>query len=128
MIKNSITIDGKTTEIPIDASKLDDIELSMFFKDEDKIPLGKLAKYYLNENLNFLCGSGTSVSIDGKSINKNENPFDPIIKELKNIKKPEDYIIKLVKFFLTCGASSRRRKRRGSSGTWGSPSTPRRRS
>lgn len=99
MIKNSITIDGKTTEIPIDASKLDDIELSMFFKDEDKIPLGKLAKYYLNENLNFLCGSGTSVSIGGKSINKNENPFDPIIKELENIKKPEDYIIQLVKFF-----------------------------
>lgn len=97
---NYITIDGKTITSELEDDKAgDESALLAFFRDEDKIPLSKLAKYYLNENLNFLCGSGTSVSIGGKTINKDENPFEAIIKELKAIAKPKDYIGQLIKFF-----------------------------
>src|SRR5690606_37523429 len=73
-------------------------DLLQYFRDEEKIPLHKLSKYYLNENLNFLCGSGTSVSIGGKTINKDENPFSDLIKELKGIPEPPEYILQLLKF------------------------------
>lgn len=97
---NYITIDGKTITSELEDDKAgDESALLAFFRDEDKIPLSKLAKYYLNENLNFLCGSGTSVSIGGKTINKDENPFEAIIKELKAVAKPKDYIGHLIKFF-----------------------------
>jgi hypothetical protein len=102
---NHITIDGRTIISEFDFPRTAGDELTYeaallaFFRDEDKIPLSKLAKYYLNENLNFLCGSGTSVAIGGKTINKDENPFDVIIKELKSIAKPKDYIGQLIKFF-----------------------------
>ena len=46
-----------------------------------------------------MCGSGTSVAIGGKTINKDENPFEAILKELKAIAKPKDYIAQLIKFF-----------------------------
>lgn len=53
----------------------------------------------LNENLNFLCGSGTSASIGGRTINKGVNPFDSIITELKTISTPKEHITQLIKYF-----------------------------
>ncbi len=102
---NYITIEGRTIDSNIDLERTpnDDFAyqtaLNAYFRNEEKIPLSKLAKYYLNENLNFLCGSGTSVAIGGKTINKDENPFDEILAELKALKKPEEYIRQLIKFF-----------------------------
>lgn len=98
-MENQITIEGKTivSEFP-DENIANETELSNFFKDEEKIPLSKLAKYYLNENLNFLCGSGTSVSIGGKTINKGENPFAEVTAELKALSEPEEYVSQLIKF------------------------------
>ncbi len=100
MIINKITIDGITTSVEIeeDKSKIES-ELIQFFRDDEKVPLNKLAKYYLNENLNFLCGSGTSVAIGGKTINKDENPFAPLIIELKAINPKKAYINQLIKYF-----------------------------
>jgi hypothetical protein len=100
MITNKITIDGITTIAELDEAKSQiESDVIQFFRDDEKIPLNKLAKYYLNENLNFLCGSGTSVAIGGKTINKDENPFAPIIEELKAINPPKDHIKQLIKFF-----------------------------
>jgi hypothetical protein len=57
MVENFITIDGKREKVEIEDVKLsDESEIVSFFRDEEKIPLNKLTKYYLNENLNFLCG------------------------------------------------------------------------
>lgn len=100
MVENFITIDGKREKVEIEDVKLsDESEIVSFFRDEEKIPLNKLTKYYLNENLNFLCGSGTSASIGGKTINKGINPFDSIIAELKTISTPQEHIIQLIKYF-----------------------------
>lgn len=100
MITNKITIDGITTIAELDEAKSQiESDVIQFFRDDEKIPLNKLAKYYLNENLNFLCGSGTSVAIGGKTINKDENPFAPIIEELKAINPQKDHINQLIKFF-----------------------------
>lgn len=61
MVENFITIDGKREKVEIEDTKLSiESEVLAFFRDEEKIPLHKLTKYYLNENLHFLCGSGTS--------------------------------------------------------------------
>lgn len=99
MIINYITIDGITTAAEIEEDKAQvDSAIVDFFRDDDKIPLNKLVKYYLNENLNFLCGSGTSVAIGGKTINKGENPFDPLIFELKAVKPERDHINHLIRF------------------------------
>jgi hypothetical protein len=96
---NYITIEGQLKDIsfPAIANEKEE-ELSKAFRENELIPLDKLAKYYLNENLNFLCGSGTSVSIGGNTINKNENPFDSVLKELQAIKEPPIYIKQLIKF------------------------------
>ena len=76
MVENFITIDGQRIKLEIENTKLsNENEVIAFFRDEKNVPLNKLTKYYLNENLNFLCGSGTSASIGGKTINKNVNPF-----------------------------------------------------
>lgn len=100
MISNRITIEGITTVAEIEKDKAqNESELIQFFRDDEKIPLNKLAKYYLNENLNFLCGSGTSVAIGGKTINKGENPFDPLIIELKGLNPKKAHIDQLIKFF-----------------------------
>ena len=102
---NHITIDGRTIDSTLEFERTNGDELAYeaalldFFRNEEKIPLSKLAKYYLNENLNFLCGSGTSVAIGGKTINKDENPFEAIINELKAVANPKDYIGQLIKFF-----------------------------
>lgn len=100
MITNYITIDGVTTQADLedDKGKIDS-DVASLLRDDNKIPLNKLAKYYLNENLNFLCGSGTSVAIGGKTINKNENPFASIITELKAIKPEKEHIKQLIKYF-----------------------------
>lgn len=100
MVTNHITIDGVTTTVELEDEHAK-IEKDVFdvFRDETKVPLSKLTKYYLNENLNFLCGSGTSVAIGGKTINKGENPFEPILTELKAIDPKPDYIQQLIKFF-----------------------------
>ena len=96
---NNIILEGKTTSLKFEDDKLnDDKAKSDFFRDNEDISIGKLAKFYLNENLNFLCGSGTSVTIGGKTINKGENPFAAILKELKEINEPADYITQLVSF------------------------------
>jgi hypothetical protein len=99
-MKNYITIEGKTISSDLEDDKVADKSAILeYFRNEEKIPLSKLAKYYLNENLNFLCGSGTSVAIGGKTINKDENPFADIITELKAIETPKEYIGQLIKFF-----------------------------
>lgn len=96
---NNITIDGNTDSIDfVDENVKNETEIIKFFRDGEKIPLDKLAKYYLNENLNFLCGSGTSIGIGGKIINKDENPFADIIENLKKIKNPKDHITQLISF------------------------------
>ncbi|MGO1671972.1 MAG: hypothetical protein ACTHYC_14190 [Sphingobacterium sp.] len=93
---NKITIDGRTIDSTLVFERTDGDDLVYqtavldYFRDEEKIPLSKLAKYYLNENLNFLCGSGTSVAIGGKTINKDENPFEEILTELNAIKEPKE--------------------------------------
>ncbi len=98
-MENQITIEGKTIKSEFaDENANDESELNKFFKDEENIPLSKLAKYYLNESLNFLCGSGSSVTIGGKTINKDENPFASIISELKEIAEPKDHVLQLIKF------------------------------
>ena len=97
---NNTTIDGKTETAEFDDNNIhNETALLEFFRNEKYVPLGKLAKYYLNENLNFLCGSGTSVAIGGKTINKDENPFQPILQELRAIANPPDYVAQLIKFF-----------------------------
>lgn len=104
-MENYITIEGKTIDSTFEfqGKEGDDLAcqkaLLEYFRDEEKIPLSKLAKYYLNENLNFLCGSGSSVAIGGKTINKDENPFEEILAELKAIQEPKEYVGQLVKFF-----------------------------
>lgn len=99
-IQNYITIDGTTKLIELEESKSNiDKDLIVFFRNEENIPLNNLAKYYLNENLNFLCGSGTSVAIGGKTINKGENPFETIITELKEVIPEKPHILQLIKFF-----------------------------
>ena len=96
---NIITIEGKTTKVEFPDEHIgNDIEKAKFFRENNDIPIDKLAKYYLNENLNFLCGSGTSVGIGGKTINKGENPFADIIAELEAIKPKTDYVNQLVTF------------------------------
>jgi hypothetical protein len=100
MITNYITIDGVTTQADLEDEKGKiDSDVANLLRDDEKIPLNKLAKYYLNENLNFLCGSGTSVAIGGKTINKSENPFALIITELKAIKPEKEHIKQLIKYF-----------------------------
>lgn len=100
MITNYITIDGVTTQADLEDEKgIIDSDVASLLRDDEKIPLNKLAKYYLNENLNFLCGSGTSVAIGGKTINKSENPFASIITELKAIKPEKEHIKQLIKYF-----------------------------
>ncbi|MDD2687939.1 MAG: hypothetical protein PHI54_05760, partial [Bacteroidales bacterium] len=100
MITNYITIDGVTTQADLEDEKgIIDSDVASLLRDDEKIPLNKLAKYYLNENLNFLCGSGTSASIGGKTINKGVNPFDSIIAELKTISTPKEHIIQLIRYF-----------------------------
>lgn len=99
-MKNYISIEGKTLLAEIDDDKLsDDNAIIEFFRDEEKVPLSKLTKYYLNENLNFLCGSGTSVTIGGKTINENENPFKVLIQQLEATQNPKDHIFQLIKYF-----------------------------
>jgi hypothetical protein len=95
MAKNIITIDGIITIAEFEEGN----DILDFFRNEEKIPLSKLSKYYLNENLNFLCGSGTSVAIGGKTINKGENPFESILIDLKAIDPKKDHINQLIKFF-----------------------------
>ena len=98
-MENQITIEGKTIKSEFaDENVNDESELNKFFKEEENIPLSKLGKYYLNESLNFLCGSGSSVSIGGKTINKDENPFASIIAELKEIAEPKDHVLQLIRF------------------------------
>ncbi|HEY1047482.1 MAG TPA: hypothetical protein VGF79_13635, partial [Bacteroidia bacterium] len=104
MTKNFITIDGITTIAEFE----DGSDILEFFRDEEKIPLSKLSKYYLNENLNFLCGSGTSVTIGGKTINKGENPFESILIDLRAIDPKKDHINQLIKFFESDGLLERK--------------------
>lgn len=99
-MKNYITIDGKVITSEFEDDKIScEKSIIEFFRNEEIIPLNKLAKYYLNENLNFLCGSGTSVSIGGKTINKDENPFEILIQELEKEPEQLDYINQLLKYF-----------------------------
>jgi len=96
---NYITIDGKTTTAEIDDAQIaNESGLLQFFRNEDIVPISKLTKYYLNENLHFLCGSGTSVGIGGNTINRAENPFDGILEKLHAIQQPKEYIAQLIKF------------------------------
>lgn len=100
MAQNYITIDGQRNLVELEDEKItNDADIVAFFRSEEQIPLNKLTKYYLNENLIFLCGSGTSASIGGKTINIEENPFSVFIEELKAIDKPKEHIIQLLKYF-----------------------------
>lgn len=98
-MKNYVTIDGATSEI--NAAYLDphnEADKAKFFRENESTSLDKLAKYYLNENLNFLCGSGTSVGIGGRAINNTENPFSGIIGRLKSDKEQEEYITNIISY------------------------------
>jgi hypothetical protein len=96
---NYVTIDGKTTAPEIDDAELaNEAAIVQFFRNEETISISKLTKYYLNENLHFLCGSGTSVGIGGSTINNADNPFEPILDKLRSISQPEEYVRQLVKF------------------------------
>lgn len=54
---------------------------NIFFKKE--IGLEHLSLCYNNENLNFLCGSGTSIYLGGKTINSSIDLFQNIIEKFK---------------------------------------------
>ena len=95
---NKITINGETVEIEFPDEPYEEAEIDQVFRENDSIPIERLGKYYLNENLNFLCGSGTSVSLGGKTINESdENPFDEVLTQLKDIDEPADHIRQLIK-------------------------------
>ena len=96
---NNITIDGQTVsfEFP-DADKDNETAKATFIRESDQIPIDKLGKYYLNENVNFICGSGTSAAIGGKTINIGENPFTAIIAELKAIATPPEYLTHIIAY------------------------------
>ncbi len=96
-MNNLITIDGKTFPLIYpDADKDDENKKASFIQGNNDIPIDKLSKYYLNENLNLLCGSGTSALIGGKTINIASNPFADIIDNLKINPKPPDYIRNII--------------------------------
>ena len=98
-MNNFITIDGQT--IPFDFPDLDkgnETAKAAYIRENEQMPLDKLGKYYLNENLNFLCGSGTSSEIGGKTINKTENPFTGIIEELKAKEHPPEYLTHIISY------------------------------
>lgn len=99
---NKITIDGQTIsfEFP-DENRDNETEKAIFIRDNEQIPIDKLGKYYLNENVNFLCGSGTSASIGGKTINKGENPFTEIIAELNAIAEKPEYINHIISYLVS---------------------------
>lgn len=99
-MNNHITIDGHTVsfEFP-EADKDNEAAKAAFIRDENnQIPIDKLTKYYLNENLNFLCGSGCSARIGGKTINKVENPFAAIVAELRAIQNPAGYLTNIIAY------------------------------
>ncbi len=99
MTKNIVTIEGKSVVAEFDgANSSDSQELINFFRKDELIQSSKLAKYYLNENLNFLCGSGTSVGIGGKTINKNENPFQSLIEELNAISDKKSFHSQIITY------------------------------
>lgn len=95
MNKNYVTINGKESLVEFDTSLPLDEQIKN--KSED-LQVNNLAKYYLNENLNFLCGSGTSVGIGGKTINSGENPFNEIISEIEDEENKEGYHNQLIQF------------------------------
>ena len=99
-MKNIITIDGQTSsfEFP-DSEKFNESKKLEFIRDDDnKIPIDKLGKYYLNENINFLCGSGTSAEIGGKTINKGENPFIDIVRKLEAEQDKPEYLNNIINY------------------------------
>lgn len=84
MLLGKLIIEGKAKEIEGKKSEIDNSEkISQFIREKGDIPINHLNKYYLNDNLSFLCGSGTSVVLGGKTINKGEDPFEGIINELE---------------------------------------------
>lgn len=99
-MNNHITIDGHTVSLEFpEADKDNEAAKAAFIRDENnQIPLDKLTKYYLNENLNFLCGSGCSATIGGKTINKTENPFAAIVAELRAVQNPAGYLINIIAY------------------------------
>lgn len=98
-MKNSITIDGQTTEFDFPNTSLEnEMGKANFIREKEQIPIEKLAKFYLNENLNFLCGSGASTRIGGKTINEVESPFEKTIEELKAIRPPKEYIKNIISY------------------------------
>lgn len=96
-MNNFVTIDGQTISFDFpDMEKGNETAKATFIRENELIPLDKLGKYYLNENLNFLCGSGTSSDIGGRTINKAENPFTEIIEELKAKEPSPEYITRII--------------------------------
>ncbi|SHG45838.1 SIR2-like domain-containing protein [Fodinibius roseus] len=96
---NKVTIDGETEEIEFPDELYEESDIDEVFRENESIPIERLGKYYLNENLNFLCGSGTSVSLGGETINdSDENPFNGVLNELREIDDPKDHIKQLIKY------------------------------
>src|ERR1700722_4013378 len=90
---NLFTHDGKTETVTIDDSDVADAaKLAQALVNNPFLKAGNLTKHNLNENLNFLCGSGTSVTVGGKTVNAGSKPFDAIIKRLEAVKKKEVYV------------------------------------
>jgi hypothetical protein len=87
-----ITIGGKTALVSCPDDELqDDIKAAKYFANNDDLKVGELTKYYLNENLNFLCGSGTSVGVGGKTINTGSTPFSEILTELNALSRKSEF-------------------------------------
>ncbi len=96
---NKITIDGQTVSFDFPEGDIENEAVkAAFIRDKEEIPIDKLMKYYLNENLSFLCGSGTSAEIGGKTINKGENPFAEIIGKLKEIEEPAEFHTNIISY------------------------------
>lgn len=96
-MKNKIIFEGITQEFDFPDGKEKDADtIKSFFKDNtEQLNSEKLNKYYLNENLSLLLGSGTSVEIGGQTINNDTKPFDKVVESLKS-KPKSDYIDKII--------------------------------
>lgn len=97
MIQESIIINGKEnmsfqalTDVD-DYSSLNDDQIQSFFKSEE-LGLENLFKYYLNENLIFLLGSGTSINLGGKTLNETTDLCNSVAESVPNEKNTPQYI------------------------------------
>jgi len=73
-----------------DYSELTNEVVFSFFKNEN-LGLENLFKYYLNENLVFLLGSGTSINLGGKTLNSTDGLCKSIAESISEDEKTPQY-------------------------------------